>query len=218
MDWRAGLLFLAGVGGAPAGGSPPEPQAVSGAVFEGSTSCRKCHFPQHRSWSSTPMARAFELLRPGVRPEAKAAAGLEPGRDYTAEPLCLQCHATGHGLPGGFLSEAETPEMTGVQCEACHGPGGGEGYLRVMTLPNRSHPLAQMHRHGLVFPVGAELCASCHNEQSPHNAAVDPKYAFDFEARMRTGGGHAHWRLQYEHGPLTGSFFHEQHPELLRED
>jgi hypothetical protein len=44
-------------------------------------------------------------------------------RGKTSDAKCLKCHTTGYGKPGGFVSEAETPNLKGKQCEACHGPG-----------------------------------------------------------------------------------------------
>jgi len=45
---------------------------------------------------------------------------------YRSDPLCLACHITGYGKPGGYV--ASTPEeiredLLDVGCEACHGPG-----------------------------------------------------------------------------------------------
>jgi hypothetical protein len=36
---------------------------------------------------------------------------------------CFECHTTGHGKPGGFQSEQETPGLRNAGCEVCHGPG-----------------------------------------------------------------------------------------------
>jgi hypothetical protein len=38
-------------------------------------------------------------------------------------PYCIKCHTTGYNAKGGYLDEKATPQMKGVQCEACHGPG-----------------------------------------------------------------------------------------------
>jgi hypothetical protein len=165
------------------------------------------------------MAQAYELLAPGVRPEGKSRVGLDPERDYRDDADCLPCHSTGHGQPGGFVSSRQTPHMGGVQCEACHGPGGGaDGYLSVMTLANKDHRLLEVTARGLLHPVGPELCTeACHNERSPHNAAADPRYAFDPAERFRTGGGHEHWKLQYDHGPMPPSYFQQLYPEQVQE-
>jgi len=92
--------------------------------FVGSGRCKKCHIKEHRSWEETKMANVFELLKPGVRSEAKKAAGLDPAKDYTKDQECLPCHTVGYGKPGGYVDPKKTPNHLGVGCENCHGPGG----------------------------------------------------------------------------------------------
>ena len=140
------------------------------------------------------MARSFEVLRPGVAPEAKRIAKLDPDADYTHDPICLACHTTGYGLVGGFSSIEKTPHMAGVTCEACHGPGGGY----VDTVMSRSKPefLTQdAVQRGLKYPPTEETCRVCHNENSPF---VGMDYVFDFKERV-SRGTHRHYRLQYKH-------------------
>ena len=48
-------------------------------AYVGAQSCKKCHAEQLESWGETRMGNAFDLLRPGVRPEEKLKAGARPG-------------------------------------------------------------------------------------------------------------------------------------------
>ena len=65
-----------------------------------------CHFEYFKEWEKDPHANAFARL----------------GR-MSNNPYCLKCHTTGYGEAQGFVTEKITPELRGVQCEACHGPG-----------------------------------------------------------------------------------------------
>lgn len=164
--------------------------------------CKKCHFKQYKSWDKSSMAQSFENLRPGINAEVKVAAGLDADADYTHDADCLACHTTGYGEPGGFVSIEETPELAGIGCDSCHGPSSA--YLEIMTTEYKAHPIKEMTDRGLIYPPTAVQCATCHNDQSPFKASVDPQYAFDFEERMRDETGtHGHKPLKADHPDLA---------------
>ena len=71
-------------------------------AYTGSKACKKCHTKEYKTWAETSMAKAFALLKPGVRAEEKTAAGLDPTMDYTKDKECLPCHTTGYGKKDGF--------------------------------------------------------------------------------------------------------------------
>ena len=78
-----------------------------GPEYLGEKKCKKCHIKEHKTWAETKHANAFECLTD----------------KYKKDEECLKCHTTGMG-EGGFVSVEETPELLGIQCEQCHGPGG----------------------------------------------------------------------------------------------
>lgn len=169
--------------------------AAGGAGYIGATKCKACHIKQYKSWAKTPMASAFESLKPGVKAEAKKNAGLDPDRDYTHDSGCLECHTTGYGRPGGFKSIEETPKLANVQCESCHGPGGN--YREIMKT-DKEFKLADIKSVGFVMPSEDEQgCLTCHGERSPFNEKVDPKYRFGFKERLERV--HEHFPLKYQH-------------------
>ena len=117
-----------------------EAEHPSGQDYVGYSSCGTCHSEQANSWYSTPHIDAFhELQRIGLHIESE----------------CFQCHTTGFGYRGGFTSRNATPGLSGVTCEACHGPGDEEceGSGRVQ--------------------VDETTCRACHTD------ATSPE--FDFE-------------------------------------
>ncbi len=158
----------------------------------GSTGCKKCHLKQFKSWQETKMAQTFEVLKPGKRSGAKKKAGLDPSKDYTTDAECLACHVTSFGKPGGFTDIKKTPDLAGVGCESCHGPGGEYTKDEHMSLKNKEYKLADVVAVGLEVPVREESCTACHNEKSPFFKG------FDFDAR-KDEGIHERIKLRYKH-------------------
>jgi len=106
------------------------------ARYIGNKKCAACHTEVYSSWEKTSHAASFKPL---VEKKAEKNAG------------CLNCHATGVGLPGGYSDEAET--LNNVGCEACHGPGSlhaaAPSKLVINTIPSEA------------------LCKACHAKFSP---------------------------------------------------
>jgi len=163
--------------------------------YSGTKNCRKCHIKEWKSWSDTKMAKAYESLKPGVAAEKKKEASLDPDKDYTTDADCLRCHTTGYGQPGGFVDLETTPELVGVGCEMCHGPGGTYTQDQYMSLKNKEFKKADVVAVGLVDQVSEKQCTVCHNSDSPF---VGDDYVFDF-ASMKDKGVHEHFPLKYSH-------------------
>ena len=165
-------------------------------AYVGSQQCRKCHLKEQRSWAETNMAKAFDLLKPGVRKEQKVAAGLDPDKDYTKDAECLPCHTVGYGQKGGFVDIEKTPNHAGVGCEMCHGPGGTYIRDQYMSLKNQEYKKEEIVAVGMVGEITAETCTKlCHNTKSPF---VGEDYVFDF-AVNKDKGTHEKFPLKYQH-------------------
>lgn len=126
-------------------------EARAEADYIGATKCKMCHKPIYASWSELKHAKAFEVL-----PEADRA-----------NEVCLGCHATG-----------KSADLPGVQCEACHGPGGEYKSMKIMKDPEAAKAA------GLITPT-EETCKGCHAGEAPHELP-----AFVYE-EARKGGVHA---------------------------
>ena len=127
----------------------------------GRTACRRCHLREYRSWQRTPHANAYETL-----PE-----------ENRSDPDCVKCHVTGYGDDSGFKSLEETPNLAGVTCEVCHGPG--TVYKDEDTMKSRDASVAA----GLLLP-DEQTCLGCHNSESPNFPGE-----FNFE-EMKAAGLH----------------------------
>jgi formate-dependent nitrite reductase cytochrome c552 subunit len=83
------------------------------ATFVGSKACANCHAEQYGNFR-THSAKAksdhgVRLMLPKLTEEEQRQ--------------CYECHTTGYGQPGGFISFEKTPDLGHVGCESCHGPG-----------------------------------------------------------------------------------------------
>ena len=108
------------------------------SVYAGDTLCKTCHPKEHKVWSGSRHGRAYNTLRK---------------INKAFDPECLVCHVVGFNLPGGFISELDTPDLKNVQCEVCHGAG-------------RNHASAPQAGFG---SQATEACKQCHvKNHSPH--------------------------------------------------
>ncbi len=103
----------------------------------GSQSCVACHSEETEAWAASAHHHAWETL---VQTNAHV------------DSYCQQCHTTGFGLPGGFVSARLSSERYSVGCESCHGPSAGH-----VANPQIRTPFTSTNQ-----------CHSCHDhENSP---------------------------------------------------
>ncbi len=126
-------------------------------TYVGSEKCQSCHEKEYDRFSkNSTKIQSYNhvlLMKKGLTEE-----------EYRK---CLECHTTGYGKPGGFVSEQETPSLKGVGCETCHGPGS----LHVESSDPKD----------LKQKVSEKDCEVCHNK--------DRVEAFRFKP-MIYGGAH----------------------------
>jgi len=103
--------------------------------YAGPAACGTCHAAEHEQWKGTAHARAFDSL-------------LKPKKER--DLACLTCHVTGAGEEGGFRDPEASPELLGVTCESCHGPG-------------RDHAARPARGYG---KTELATCIGCHNRQN----------------------------------------------------
>ena len=117
------------------------------ASYVGSEKCAPCHSDIAEGWKKTRHAKAIESLKKSKQENL---------------PACVKCHVTGYEKDGGFMDYELTPEMAGVQCEVCHGPGGD----------HVANPMTK----NISRQSGAALCRQCHTQ------GQDP--GFDYEVKV----------------------------------
>ena len=104
--------------------------------YLGAEQCRVCHSSHYTDWSATNHAKALLSLK---------AIG------QGTNAFCIGCHTVGYQQEGGYVDEATTPELAGVQCENCHGPGLNHrsNVDQVSARPPKS--------------IASATCGNCHN-------------------------------------------------------
>lgn len=141
--------------------SSDEFRGITKASYVGAKVCSVCHQQTHKEWLGTSHVKALSTL-------------IEyPQGDMSGNVVCLSCHTVGFGKPGGFVSLQTTPDLAGVQCESCHGPGSehvarGGDKTKILTLPNilSASVCGRCHR-GSHHPQIEEWENSAHSEMTP---------------------------------------------------
>ncbi len=153
-----------------------------------------CHDPYYQAWKNTGHGKAFELLKPGIRAEAKKKAALDPEKDYTTDPHCLRCHTTGYRQRGGFRPathkkptpiDPQEPNKEQVGCEMCHTIAGGSEIRKIMKNTKGDFDKADTEKHGQRWDY-SNVCTRCHlHPKNPFQPSLDKKYEFDFKERVK---------------------------------
>ena len=120
--------------------SPLGLPAAEPGNYSGSKVCAGCHENLGAGWQQSRHARAFESLK-------------KSGQESIFG--CVRCHVTGYEQSGGFIDQELTPDLAGVQCEECHGPG-------------RRHTAAP-GKGTIVSTPGIETCRRCHTKGQDPN-------------------------------------------------
>ena len=109
--------------------------------YVGSKVCAQCHEQQYNNFKKhSKKATSWESISV-MKPKLK---------DFELKQ-CYECHTTGFGKKGGFVSFESTPQLAEVGCETCHGPG---------SVHADSSDIAQIKRRPSI-----ETCTACHNPQ-----------------------------------------------------
>lgn len=131
-----------------------EEKEVNEYVGDNGKKCVMCHKEQVEAWKEWPMASSWDNL----------------SEEEQKKDECIECHVTGYGAEGGWVSFEETPELVSIQCEACHGPMG-------------DHMKAGMDkekRMATVMEPNEENCRTCHKEEgNPNFIPFDYKEAVE---------------------------------------
>lgn len=153
--------------------------ALAKPAYTGTTGCSSCHKISTLSWEMSVHAKAFDSLKPGVKTQEKVKGKFDPNKDYTKDKNCLNCHTTGYNEMGGFKDIASTPEMVGVGCESCHGPGSE---YRVLHDKKKNFTRAEAKAAGAVYgSLDSAVCTSCHvHKDTTFTEKIDKKYKFDY--------------------------------------
>lgn len=167
--------------------------------YVGAEGC-KCHKSEISDWERSKHSKALDLLRPGKKKSSKKKANLDPEKDYTTDEKCIRCHVTGYKKEGGFKDVESTPDMAGVGCESCHGPGSDYRVLhKEKPLQfTREAAIAQGATYG---SVDAAVCKECHvHKDNPFKPEMGEKYRFDHNKALKeTRSFHDYYELEAKH-------------------
>jgi len=149
--------------------------------YVGARKCKSCHGKeaignQYDSWLESSHAKALETL---ATDQAKEWASEANVADPQNDEKCVKCHVTAYGVAEDLLGRKYS-RSEGVQCEACH--GAGKDYRKKKYMIDRE----VAESRGLI-PQNAEVCLTCHNDESPawdperYTLADGSKAGFDYD-------------------------------------
>jgi mono/diheme cytochrome c family protein len=141
--------------------------AAKASDFLGVNKCKMCHFKQYNAWKETKHASALANLRTADSKACEAMAAklkVELKGSPAENENCVGCHVTGFHLTGGYpaADSTKTAAVSGVTCEACHGPGS----------QHTGAPAADKKKF-INRAVSAKLCTQCHTPET------SPDFKFD---------------------------------------
>jgi len=167
--------------------------------YVGAEGC-KCHKSEISDWEFSHHAKSFDLLKPGKRKSRKKKAHLDPYKDYTEDEKCIECHVTGFRKEGGFIDIDSTPQMAGVGCESCHGPGSEYRILHKNKSLDFSH-LEAKKLGALYGSVDPSVCNKCHqHKNNPFKPEINKKYRFNHKKALKqVMSFHDYYELEGEH-------------------
>ncbi|MFO7750613.1 MAG: cytochrome c family protein [Desulfobacteraceae bacterium] len=152
-----GRFFIAGVIVLLAFAATAQVLFAEQGAYVGSRACSDCHAKEYENFMKfAKKANTFESIKV-----------MKPKLTREEYRSCFECHTTGYGKKGGFVSEQETPELKNAGCEVCHGPGSRHA--------DSGDP------EDIRYDLSIDDCKSCHNS--------DRVQAFDFKPLL-FGGAH----------------------------
>jgi hypothetical protein len=152
----------------------PEPGAKA---WVGAEACAACHAPAVAFWKQ-------QVVEVPAKDKDGKAIVRRSGHAHAWETLvadrrdkdrtCVGCHSTGFDAPGGPCTTTDIVKknLTGVQCEACHGPGSAH--------------VASAKAADIALPDEAK-CRSCH--RVPHIPTTE-SFAWNDRLKLVLGAGH----------------------------
>lgn len=162
------------------------PAFAQDATYLGDAQCKVCHNKKDEGeiwakWKAEKHPSAFESLKSPKALEVAKAKGIT--KPPSEAPECLKCHVTAFDAASG-----KTPDKiqmaSGVQCEACHGPGSKhaeEGKKVLFKKDATAKPAESIKK------PDAKTCEQCHNKDNPtydenrYTLKDGSKADFDFE-------------------------------------
>ncbi len=165
------------------------------SLYVGAIVCKTCHGPTQENdpftvWSVSKHSRTFVQLGTGyiemIDPDAKGfvpdgfgGSILKEAQRLGIDTDCLQCHTTANNITD--KNKAETFHLEdGVQCEACHGPGGAHVvWMEQSNSAGHERPQKSVMTKSTI----ADCSASCHRMKPTHEAVMTIE--FDLQKAWR---------------------------------